>query len=91
MSFTNIFRGARGLSQPPIDDIGTYWSPIEKAQAERMLACSIVGAPHTVRSGMEALVAETKADELMIVSDVYDHARRLRSFQLIAEAWKTGT
>ncbi len=40
MSFTNIFRGARGLSQPPIDDIETYWSPLEKAQAARMLARS---------------------------------------------------
>jgi hypothetical protein len=33
---------------------------------------------------MEALVAATNADELMIVSDVYDHAKRLRSFELIA-------
>ena len=45
MSFTNIFRGARGLSQPPIDDIESYWSPAEKAQAMRMLARSIVGSP----------------------------------------------
>ncbi|HEY0105255.1 MAG TPA: hypothetical protein VGB91_04165, partial [Rhizomicrobium sp.] len=90
MSFTNIFRGARGLSQPPIDDIETYWSPIEKAQAKQMLARSIVGSSDTVRAGIEALVAETKADELMIVSDVYDHAERLRSFELIAEAWKAG-
>ncbi len=89
MSFANIFRGARGLSQPPIDDIDTYWSPMEKAQAAQMLARSIYGSPATVRAGMEALVAETKADELMIVSDVYDHAKRLRSFALIADAWKT--
>ncbi len=86
MSFTNIFRGARGLSQPPIDDIETYWSPLEKAQATKMLARSIIGSPDTVRSGIAALVAETGADELMIVSDVYDHATRLRSFELIADA-----
>ena len=85
MSFTNIFRGARGLSQPPIDDIETYWLPAEKAQAMRMLARSIVGSPRTVGAGVKALVAETGADELMIVSDVYDHAARLRSFQLIAD------
>jgi luciferase family oxidoreductase group 1 len=86
MSFTNIFRGARGLSQPPIDDIETYWTPEEKAQAGRMLARSIVGSKDTVRAGIAALVEETKADELIIVSDVYDHAARLRSFELIAEA-----
>ncbi len=89
MSFTNIFRGARGLSQPPIDDIETYWSPLEKAQVTKMLARSIIGSPDTVRSGIAALSAETRADEIMIVSDVYDHATRLRSFKLIAEAGLT--
>src|SRR6201990_2046650 len=84
MSFTNLFRGARGLSQPAIEDIESYWSPAEKAQAMNMLARSIIGSPDTVRSGIEALVAETGADELMIVSDVYDHSRRLRSLELIA-------
>jgi alkanesulfonate monooxygenase SsuD/methylene tetrahydromethanopterin reductase-like flavin-dependent oxidoreductase (luciferase family) len=49
-----------------------------------MLARSIVGSPDAVRSGMDALIAETGADELMIVSDVYDHATRLRSLELIA-------
>jgi hypothetical protein len=39
-----------------------------------------------VRNGLQAFIAETKADELMIVSDVYHHATRLRSFQLIAQA-----
>ena len=86
MSFANIFRGARGLSQPPIDDIETYWSPAEKAQAMRMLARSIVGSRETVRDGLRALVQETQADEVIVVSDVYDHPTRLRSFQLIAEA-----
>lgn len=86
MSFTNIFRGTRGLSQPPIDDIETYWSPMEKTQAMGMLGRSIVGSPETVRQGLDALIAETGADELIIVSDVYDHTKRLRSFELIAEA-----
>ncbi len=86
MSFANIFRGARGLSQPPIDDIETYWTPMEKAQAMRMLARSIVGSPDTVRKGIAALIEETRADELIVVSDVYEHAQRLRSFELIAEA-----
>jgi luciferase family oxidoreductase group 1 len=85
MSFTNMFRGARGLSQPPIDDIETYWTPMEKAQAMRMLARSIVGSPDTVRNGIAKLVEETGADELIVVSDIYDHSERLRSFELIAE------
>ena len=86
MSFTDLFRGARGLSRPPIDDIESYWSPLEKAQATQMLARSIVGSRDTVRAGIQAFMQETGADELMVVSDVYDHTARLRSFALIAEA-----
>ncbi|MBS0528411.1 MAG: LLM class flavin-dependent oxidoreductase [Proteobacteria bacterium] len=86
MSFTNMFRGARGLSQPPIDDIETYWTPAEKMQAMRMLARSIVGSPKTVRAGINALAKETGADELIVVSDIYDHPTRLKSFEMIAEA-----
>jgi luciferase family oxidoreductase group 1 len=85
MSFVEIFRGARGsLSKPPIDDIESYWTPMEKAQVSQMLARSIIGSPSAVRAGIDALVAETGADELIVVSDVYDHAARLRSFELIA-------
>jgi luciferase family oxidoreductase group 1 len=86
MSVVNIFRGQRGLSQPPIDDIDSYWSDMEKIQAQRWLARSIVGAPATISAGVKDLVAETGANELIIVSDVFDHAARLRSFELIAEA-----
>ena len=84
MSFTDMFRGTRGLSRPPIDSIDNYWSPIEKMQAMQMLSRSIVGSPDTVRAGIDSLVAETAADELIIVSDVYEHTARLRSFELIA-------
>ena len=86
MSVTDLFRGARGLSKPPIDDIDGYWTEAERAQAERFLARSIVGSPETIRAGIAALLEETRADELMIVSDIFDHGARLRSFELIAEA-----
>jgi len=90
MSFTNIFRGARGLSKPPIDDIETYWTPMEKAQVAQMLGCSIVGDPETVRAGIGQLLEQTAADELMIVSDIFDHNKRLHSFDLIAQAMRAG-
>lgn len=86
MSFIDIFRGARGLSRPPVDTIEGYGSPFEQAQAQQMLARSIIGGPDTVRAGLTALVQETGADELIVVSDVFAHAERLKSFRLIAEA-----
>ena len=89
MSFADIFSGRRDLSKPPIDDIESYWSPHEKAQAMRMLTHSVVGSVDTVRKGLQAFIAETGVDEMMIVSDVYDHQARLRSIELIAEATKS--
>lgn len=84
MSVTDLIRGARGLSRPPIDDIETYWTPAEKPKVASFLARSIVGSPETVREGLRDLVQETGADELMIVSDVFEHEARLRSYELIA-------
>ena len=52
----------------------------------QMLARSIVGSRDTVRAGIQAFMQETGADALMVVSDVHDHAARLRSFALISEA-----
>lgn len=86
MSVADRFRNARGLSKPPIDDIESYWTPMEKEQASHMLACSIVGSPETVRAGMESLVKLTGADELMVVSHIFDHASRRRSYELVADA-----
>jgi luciferase family oxidoreductase group 1 len=86
MSFTDLLRGARRVMQPPIDDIEGYWLPHERARARQMLAVSVVGSLETVRQGLDRLLERTRADELIVVSDVYDFATRLRSFELIAEA-----
>jgi len=84
-SFTNLVRGAPGQLQPPINDIETYWSPPEKYQAKRMLKHSIVGAPETVLQDLESFLTMTKADELMIVTSVYNQAARVRSYEIVAE------
>ncbi len=88
-AFTNMMRGTRGKLRPPIDDIETYWTPPEKAQASRMLALSFVGGPETVRKGLEAFIAETAADELIVASAIYDHKARVRSYEILAEVRAT--
>ncbi len=87
--FANLVRGTRGLLPPPIDDIESYWSPMEKAQASGMLACSFVGSPDTIRRGLEGFIAQTGADELMVASAIFDHAARLRSYEILAEVGRT--
>jgi luciferase family oxidoreductase group 1 len=87
-SFTNLVRGTRGLLKPPIDDIEAYWSPAEKAHVSRMMACSFVGTGPQVADGLHGFLAQTKADELIVAAALYDHAARLRSYEILAEAMR---
>ena len=84
-SITNRVRGAPGRLPPPIDDIERYWTPPEKAEVAARLACSVVGSPATVREGLTAFIERTRVDEVMIVSAIYDHAARVRSYEIVAE------
>jgi len=86
--FTDMMRNARGQLSPPIDDIESYWTPAEKAQVSRMLACSFVGSPATIRRELGRFVDATGADELMVASAIHDHAARRRSYELLAGAWR---
>ncbi len=83
--FTNMVRNRRGRLQPPIDDMERYWTPHEKAHVESMLRYSFAGAPETVRRALEGFVSMTGVDEVMVVSHIFDHAARLRSYELLAE------
>ncbi len=85
--FTNLVRGTPGKLPPPIDDIDSYWTPVEKSHASAMLKYSFVGTAASVRRELEQFVERTGVDELFVVSAIYDHAARLRSYELLAEAW----
>jgi luciferase family oxidoreductase group 1 len=82
--FVNLVRGVPGRLPPPIDDIDTYWSLLEKSHARSMLECSFVGSRERVREELQAFLARTKVDELIVASAIYDHAARLRSYELLA-------
>ncbi|MDX6612959.1 MAG: hypothetical protein QOD75_2145 [Blastocatellia bacterium] len=83
-SFTNLLRASPGKLQPPIDNIEEYWTPPEKQQASRMLRYSIVGSPETAHRQLENFATQTKADELMVVTSIHDHAARIRSYEIVA-------
>ena len=84
-SFTNLVRGAGGKLQAPIDNIDDYWNTVEKYHAEHMLKYSIVGSRETVRRELAKFLELTQAEELMIVTSIYDHTARVRSYEIIAE------
>jgi len=85
-SFVNLRRGAPGPLPPPVDDMAGHWSPIEQAGLDHAFHEAIVGSPATVARGLEAFLARTGVDELMVTAAIFDHAARLRSFELVAQA-----
>lgn len=80
-SFVNMIRGRRGLSQPPIANIDDYWSPAEQQQVRQMLACSVYGSADTVRDWLQSFQQQTQADEIIMVTDVYDLDARMEAVQ----------
>ena len=83
-AFVNLRRGHPGQLPPPDDGFLERLTPGDRRLLDDMLAYSVVGSPATVRRGLEAIVARTGADELMLASQVYDHAARLRSYELVS-------
>lgn len=90
-SFLNLIRGRPGKIQPPVDDMDSIWSPAEKAMVQARLGGSIIGGPETVKKGLETLISNTAADELIINAMTFDHAARLRSYEIVACVWKEET
>ena len=84
--FTRMIRGTRGKLPPPVDDIESFWSPMEKKQVSSMLTCSFYGSSETIMGKLTTLMEVTKADELMVVAAIWDHEARIRSFELLSQA-----
>lgn len=84
-AMTNLLRGTPGPMPPPIDDIESYWSPAEKAGAQRMLRYAIAGSATTVEAGLRSFIADTGADELMLTAHIYDPAIARRSLEIVAQ------
>ncbi|HET6632936.1 MAG TPA: LLM class flavin-dependent oxidoreductase [Rhodanobacteraceae bacterium] len=84
-AFVLLRRGKPGRVPPPIDDIETFWAPHEKAMLERSLACAVIGDAGEVRRGIRGFVDQHQPDELILTANIFDHAARVRSFELIAE------
>ena len=83
--FISLRRGDPGPVPPPVDTMEGRWSEMERAGIEHALAYSVVGSPETVRDGLENFIDATHADEIMVTAQIFDHAARLRSFEIVAE------
>lgn len=85
--FLNLRRGHPTTLQPPVDDIASVATPEELVGVNETLKYSLVGSPRTIEAQLAALVAQTQPDELIFGSHIYDHAARLRSFEMLADVY----
>jgi len=85
-AFVNLRRGRPGRLPPPVDEFESRIEAWERAALEQALACSVIGSPATVRSGLKEFIDRTHADELIIAAQIFDHAARLRSYEITAQA-----
>lgn len=81
-----ILTGQRGKMPPPLEGFMQMIGPREQAAINDFLAMSVVGSEETVRQGFVRIQQQCEADELILVSDVYDPALRLRSLEIAAQA-----
>ena len=84
LGFINLRRGRPGLVQPPVDDIDAVSTPAERIGVDAALACAVVGSRVTARKGLEAFIGRHGPDELLLTANVFEHAARLRSFEMAA-------
>jgi luciferase family oxidoreductase group 1 len=84
--FLRLIRNQPVELLPPVDSMELLWQDWERAAVENRLGAAIVGSDATVKEGLEKLVRDTGANEVIVVTDTYEHEDRLESYRRVAGA-----
>ncbi len=79
-----MIRGNHMPLSAPVEEIHSLWSEPEKNTVDEMLRYSFVGGPIMVKNGLQSFLDRTPVDEIMAVSHIYEHAARLRSYEILS-------
>lgn len=82
--FLNLIQGRPQAMPPPVESMDGLWNAAESAYVRHMLEYSVTGGPDKVRHGLESIILQTGADEIITTAQIYDHQARLRSFEITA-------
>jgi len=82
--FLGMRRGVRGPLPRPVESMDSLWNEAERVGVARMLAATASGGPDKVARELNAIVARTGADELIVAGAIHDHGARLRSYEILA-------
>ncbi|MGF6592651.1 LLM class flavin-dependent oxidoreductase [Pseudomonas sp. 2835] len=80
-----LMRGQSLVQRPPVDTMDGLWLPHEREAVGSFLGLAMVGSPEKIRAKIEVLLEQTEADELIFTCDLYEHADRIRSYELLAQ------
>ena len=83
-AFVSLRSGRPGRLQPPVEGYLDSIAPHQRDVLDEILSCAAIGSPDTVKRTLMAFIEQTGADELMITSQIFDHAARLRSYAITA-------
>lgn len=83
--FLRLIRNQPVELLPPVESMAGLWTEWERVAVETKLRAAIIGSKNTVQAGLERLVAVTGANEVIVVTDTWDHEARLESYRRLAE------
>ncbi|MFJ3486683.1 LLM class flavin-dependent oxidoreductase [Pseudomonas sp. NPDC090202] len=81
----NLMRGQSLKQKPPVESMNGLWLPHEREAVMDFLGLAMVGGPEKIRAKLDVLLEQTDADELIFTCDMYEHADRLRSYEILAQ------
>jgi luciferase family oxidoreductase group 1 len=87
--FLRLIRNQPVELLPPVESMEPLWREFEREAVEARLAAAVVGSEATVKQGLERLVGDTEADEIIVVTDTYEHQDRLESYRRVAKVAST--
>jgi len=88
LSFLRLRQGRPGPLPTPEETAAHPYTPLERRMIDARLGDQVLGAPETVRAQLDALIDRTGVDEVMVVTQVFDHADRIRSYDILADLYK---
>ncbi|MBA1203887.1 LLM class flavin-dependent oxidoreductase [Pseudomonas capeferrum] len=80
-----LMRGQSLMQRPPVQTMDGLWLPHEREAVSSFLGLAMIGSPQKVKGKVEVLLEQTGADELIFTCDLYEHADRVRSYELLAQ------
>lgn len=83
-----LMRGQSLVQRPPVDSMDGLWQLHEREAVGSFLGLAMVGGPEKIRAKLDVLLEQTGADELIFTCDLYEHADRIRSYEILSQVIK---